>query len=113
MNCCDVVFHLHLYDAPVSITIRGDMSGSTPATSSKVEEKPPPQATPAAITLEINPSRRQRLITTLTFPLLILLAIPFWWYVTSIQRLPLPTARISALETATVPLCRLTVLRDC
>ncbi|KIR64069.1 phosphatidylinositol glycan, class S [Cryptococcus bacillisporus CA1873] len=56
--------------------------------------------TPAEITASINPSPRRRLAIILSFPLLILLAVPFWWYTTSIERLPLPESRISALEDA-------------
>lgn len=57
---------------------------------------------PSEVTRRLNPSVPHRLLVTLSFPLLILLAVPFWWYCTSIQRLPFPTARISALETSVV-----------
>jgi hypothetical protein len=60
--------------------------------------------TPAELTAAVNPSTRRRLVTTLAFPLLILLAVPFWWYTTSIVRLPLPIDRIEALELSTVSL---------
>ena len=59
---------------------------------------------PSEITARLNPATSFRLLVTLSFPLLILLALPFWWYTTSIERLPLPTARISALEVSSVRL---------
>lgn len=58
--------------------------------------------TPAELTAEVNPSHARRLVTTLAFPLLMLLAVPYWWYTTSIVRLPLPVDRIATLETSTV-----------
>ena len=58
--------------------------------------------TPAEITAAANPSHRRRMMTSLAFPLLILLAVPYWWYTTSIVRLPLPIDRIAALESSTV-----------
>lgn len=58
--------------------------------------------TPASLTENANPSYRRRMMTTLAFPLLMLLAVPYWWYTTSIVRLSLPIDRISALESATV-----------
>jgi len=60
------------------------------------------RATPAELTRRVNPSTTRRIMTTIAFPLLILLAVPYWWYVTSIVRLPLPIARIEALESSTV-----------
>jgi len=58
--------------------------------------------TPTESMATLNPSTRSRLFTTLSFPLLLLLALPFWWYTTSIERLPLPVDRIDRLSTATV-----------
>ncbi|KAK8844094.1 hypothetical protein IAR55_006888 [Kwoniella newhampshirensis] len=66
--------------------------------------------TPAEVTAAINPSTKRRLWITLSFPLLIVLAIPFWWYVTSIERIPLPESRIAALENATLPSIRPKIL---
>ena len=60
--------------------------------------------TPAELTRKVNPSTTRRIVTTIAFPLLILLAVPYWWYVTSIVRLPLPIARIEALESSIVSL---------
>ncbi|KIR35177.1 phosphatidylinositol glycan, class S [Cryptococcus deuterogattii MMRL2647] len=71
------------------------MSTDTPHSAPR-----PLTKTPAEITASINPSPRRRLAIILSFPLLILLAVPFWWYTTSIERLPLPESRISALEGA-------------
>jgi phosphatidylinositol glycan class S len=62
------------------------------------------RATPAELTRKVNPSTTRRIVTTIAFPPLILLAVPYWWYVTSIVRLPLPIARIEALESSTVSL---------
>ncbi|WVQ63839.1 uncharacterized protein L199_001995 [Kwoniella botswanensis] len=59
--------------------------------------------TPAEVTAIINPSNKRRLLITLSFPLLLLLAIPFWWYTTSIERLPLPVSRIDALADLSIP----------
>ncbi|OCF56400.1 hypothetical protein L486_06344 [Kwoniella mangroviensis CBS 10435] len=59
--------------------------------------------TPAEVTAIINPSNKRRLLITLSFPLLFLLAIPFWWYTTSIERLPLPVSRIDALANLSIP----------
>ncbi|WRT69116.1 uncharacterized protein IL334_006100 [Kwoniella shivajii] len=70
-----------------------------PSYSNLEREKP----TPAEVTLQINPSTKRRLLITLSFPLLFLLAIPFWWYVTSIERLPLPVSRIDTLSNITIP----------
>ncbi|WVW79431.1 hypothetical protein I302_101400 [Kwoniella bestiolae CBS 10118] len=64
-----------------------------------IEVKP----TPAEVTKLINPSNKRRLLITLSFPLLFLLAVPFWWYTTSIERLPLPVSRIDALESLSIP----------
>ncbi|ORY28798.1 phosphatidylinositol-glycan biosynthesis class S protein [Naematelia encephala] len=58
------------------------------------------KSAPIDITKRLNPSSSQRLVILLSFPLLILLAVPFWWYTTSIERLPLPTDRIALLDTA-------------
>ncbi|KAK4684128.1 GPI-anchor transamidase subunit S, partial [Tremellales sp. Uapishka_1] len=55
---------------------------------------------PSEVTAAINPTTSRRLWIVLSFPFLILLAGPFWWYTTSIQRLPLPSARIAALESS-------------
>ncbi|OWZ74350.1 hypothetical protein AYX14_00290 [Cryptococcus neoformans] len=76
------------------------MSICTPHSALRLSTK-----TPAELTASINPSPRRRLAIILAFPLLILLAVPFWWYTTSIERLPLPEGRISALEGAnyTIP----------
>ncbi|WVQ93157.1 hypothetical protein IAU59_000221 [Kwoniella sp. CBS 9459] len=57
----------------------------------------PTKPTPKQVTARINPSARKRLSILFSFPVLFLLAIPFWWYTTSIERLPLPTARIDHL----------------
>lgn len=51
-----------------------------------------------ALTARLNPTARSRLLIVLSFPLLLLVGLPFWYYTTSIVRLPLPTARIHALE---------------
>ncbi|WVR09020.1 hypothetical protein IAU60_006080 [Kwoniella sp. DSM 27419] len=59
--------------------------------------------TPAEVTALINPAPRKRLSILFSFPLLILLAVPFWWYTTSIERLPLPVSRIDALSYTTIP----------
>lgn len=80
-------------------------SGSPPPNMSTDTPHPAPgpiTKTPAEITASINPSPRRRLAIILSFPLLILLAVPFWWCTTSIERLPLPETRISALEGANV-----------
>ena len=58
--------------------------------------------TPREITDDLNPSTKRRLLVTLAFPLVLLLAVPFWWYTTSIERLPLPVDRIEALGTSDV-----------
>ena len=50
----------------------------------------------------INPPARVRLLTTLSFPLLLLFAVPFWWYTTAIERLPLPVDRIDVLSNGAV-----------
>lgn len=55
-----------------------------------------------ALTARLNPSHQSRILTVLSFPLLLLVALPFWYYTTSIVRLPLPTGRIQALEGAEV-----------
>ena len=57
---------------------------------------------PSEITAALNPSPTRRLLITLSFPIFFLLAVPIWWYTTSIVRLPLPTDRIAALENAPV-----------
>lgn len=53
--------------------------------------------------VSINPSRTRRTLILLSFPLIFLLAVPYWWHTTSIERLPLPVDRIAALEHA--PVC--------
>ena len=63
---------------------------------------------PRELTDAANPPHGRRLLITLSFPLLFLLAVPFWWYTTSIERLPLPTSRIAHLETSIVSLSPLT-----
>ena len=50
----------------------------------------------------VNPPARVRLLTTLSFPLLLLFAVPFWWYTTAIERLPLPVDRIDVLSNGAV-----------
>ncbi|WWC91140.1 uncharacterized protein L201_006081 [Kwoniella dendrophila CBS 6074] len=62
--------------------------------------------TPAEVTSKINPTNKRRLSILFSFPLLFILAIPFWWYTTSIERLPLPVSRIEALSNLTVPTYR-------
>ncbi|KAK1922767.1 phosphatidylinositol-glycan biosynthesis class S protein [Papiliotrema laurentii] len=69
-----------------------------------------PQPSPRELTERLNPSVSTRLLVVLSFPLVLLLAVPFWWYTTSITRLPLPTARIEALELSTPIDARTTVL---
>lgn len=78
------------------------MSGPEPSGTRAAIRPAGERRTPAEITAAINPSTKRRLVTTFAFPLLILLAVPFWWYVTSIVRLPLPIERIEALERSTV-----------
>ncbi|WVF65478.1 hypothetical protein IAT40_000206 [Kwoniella sp. CBS 6097] len=65
----------------------------TSGKASRSDVKP----TPKEVTLRINPSPKKRLSILFSFPILFLLAIPFWWYTTSIERLPLPTDRIDDL----------------
>ncbi|BEI84378.1 hypothetical protein CcaverHIS002_0409820 [Cutaneotrichosporon cavernicola] len=60
------------------------------------EEDPPRDAAP--LIAAINPTRTRRWAVMLCFPLFIALASPWWWATTSIVRLPLPVARIAALE---------------
>lgn len=47
---------------------------------------------------EVNPSVKRRLLIVACFPLFFLLALPWWWATTSIERLPLPKERISVVE---------------
>ncbi|GFZ47102.1 hypothetical protein JCM24511_04844 [Saitozyma sp. JCM 24511] len=70
----------------------------------------PPRPTPQEISEQINSPYRTRLLIILSFPVLFLLATPFWWYTTSIERLPLPVERISALENLPPPDVRSTIL---
>ncbi|RXK39002.1 hypothetical protein M231_03732 [Tremella mesenterica] len=72
--------------------------------------KPPSRLTPRELTASINPSPNTRLLITLSFPIFFLLAIPFWWYSTSIIRLPLPSSRIASLETSSSPHLRTKIL---
>lgn len=58
--------------------------------------------TPKEITDRLNPSTSLRLLLILSFPLVMLIGAPYWWYTTSITRLPLPVERIAALENAPV-----------
>ena len=58
--------------------------------------------TPRELADELNPSNKLRLLIALAFPLVLLLGLPWWWYTTSIERLPLPAARIEALELSSV-----------
>lgn len=97
-RCDDVDSSLVLRCANCSIAGRRmDKAGvEKPRASSKI--------TPPEVTARINPTVRNRLLVVLSFPLIILLAVPFWWYTTSIERLPLPAARIHALENSTVGL---------
>jgi hypothetical protein len=74
---------------------------SVEATGPTIETR---QKSPKEITDELNVSPRLRLIVTLCFPLVLLLAVPFWWYTTSIERLPLLVDRIEALTTSQVSL---------
>ena len=48
----------------------------------------------------INPSSRSRRLTIATYLALFLLGLPYWWYTTSIERLPLPVvvSRLHALR---------------
>ncbi|WVQ81496.1 hypothetical protein IAT38_003620 [Cryptococcus sp. DSM 104549] len=72
------------------------------------------KATPVEVTATLNPPPRTRLAILVSFPLLILLALPFWWYTTSIERLPLPEARIDALENfpTTIPRAQILLTAD-
>lgn len=76
-------------------------TGSGAPGSGRLDNESTP-LTPARINANVNPPYRRRMITTLAFPLLMLLAVPYWWYTTSIVRLPLPVDRIAALESANV-----------
>ncbi|TYJ59055.1 hypothetical protein B9479_000044 [Cryptococcus floricola] len=58
---------------------------------------------PSALHAAANPPPTRRLATILSFPALFLLAIPFWWYTTSIVRLPLPESRIEHLSSTYSP----------
>ncbi|ODO04810.1 hypothetical protein I350_05420 [Cryptococcus amylolentus CBS 6273] len=58
---------------------------------------------PSALHEAVNPPPARRLATILSFPALFLLAIPFWWYTTSIVRLPLPESRIEHLSSTHLP----------
>lgn len=60
----------------------------------KVERK----VTAQEVIDEINPPLKKRLLIVACFPLFFLLALPYWWATTSIERLPLPKERISAVE---------------
>ena len=60
--------------------------------------------TPKQITDRLNPSVSLRLLIMLSFPLVLLLGVPYWWHTTSITRLPLPEDQIAALENAQVRL---------
>ncbi|WOO81447.1 GPI transamidase component PIG-S [Vanrija pseudolonga] len=71
---------------------------------------PPEGGAPAATTptadsvlAAINPPTRKRLLVALCFPLFVLLAAPYWWWATAIERLPLPAERIAALELTPTP----------
>lgn len=66
----------------------------TETTRTKVERK----ATAQEVIDEINPPVKKRLLIVACFPLFLLLALPWWWATTSIERLPLPKERISAVE---------------
>nr|ODN90521.1 phosphatidylinositol glycan, class S [Cryptococcus depauperatus CBS 7841] len=66
--------------------------------------------TPKEVTETINPSGSRRLVLILCFPLFFLLAIPFWWYTTSIERLALPESRILALNNIVLPTPRAQIL---
>jgi hypothetical protein len=81
----------------MSIPTTGPVSSGKPLIAGSSRK-----ATPADLTRKVNPSTTRRIVTTIAFPLLIFLAVPYWWYVTSIVRLPLPIARIEALESSTV-----------
>lgn len=66
------------------------------------------EAVPADLSAQVGPSHSARRKALLCFPLLILLALPFWDYTTKIERLPLPVDRIHALESlkvSTLPRC--------
>lgn len=70
----------------------------------------PPHPTPRTLTASLSPSPLRRLLLVLSFPLFFLLALPFWYYTTSIARLPLPTARIERLANKTYPAARHAIL---
>ncbi|WWC63970.1 uncharacterized protein I303_106576 [Kwoniella dejecticola CBS 10117] len=84
-----------------------DMAGpSTAARGNGTVLKPGPSPTPMEVTQSINPPNKKRLFILLSFPLLFLLAIPFWWYTTSIERLSLPIQRIDELDSIGIPAYR-------
>lgn len=64
----------------------------------KVERK----ATAQEVVDAINPPTSKRLLIVACFPLFFLLALPYWWATTSIERLPLPKERISVVESQEV-----------
>lgn len=73
-------------------------------------DPPPEGSAPAAqptadvVLGAINPPTCKRLLVALCFPLFALLAAPYWWWATAIERLPLPAERIAALELTPVGL---------
>lgn len=59
----------------------------------------------ARVLEQANQPAKWRLLVVVCFPLFFLLAAPYWWYTTSIVRLPLPNERIVALESQRVSPC--------
>ncbi|KAL1411135.1 GPI transamidase component [Vanrija albida] len=71
---------------------------------------PPGAASPAApesdadaVLRALNPAPSRRLLVALCFPLFAALLIPYWWWATAIERLPLPGERIAVLENTPTP----------
>lgn len=77
-------------------------SARAPAASNNMSEttriKVERKVTAQEVIDEINPPLKKRLLIVACFPLFFLLALPYWWATTSIERLPLPKERISAVE---------------
>ncbi|KAL7422966.1 GPI transamidase component [Cryptotrichosporon argae] len=76
---------------------------SWPSSTSSSRPASPPSIDAADVLARSNPSTSRRLLVVLCFPLLFLLAVPFWYHTTSIERLPLPSDRIAALASAPFP----------
>ncbi|TXT13700.1 hypothetical protein VHUM_01067 [Vanrija humicola] len=78
------------------------MSKSDPPGGSASSDAAPSLSADAVLGA-INPPARKRLLVALCFPLFVLVLAPYWWWATAIERLPLPAARIAALEAASTP----------